>query len=933
MFTMTNFAKRGRLSISWRACILLVGLCCPFPVVSSYATDSITEIQQNKTKKFRGNVLDEAGAPVTGATVQIQGKAGGVITDIDGNFTIEVGESDVLQITFIGLETQLVPVRGKASMKIVMKELRDELEEVTVVAFAKQKKESVIGSIQTVKPAELKTPSSNLTTSLAGRMAGVIAYQRSGEPGKDNANFFIRGVTTFGYKKDPLILLDNVEVSSDDLARVQPDDIASFSVLKDATSTALYGARGANGVILVTTKEGKEGKAQVSVRVENSFSAPTKMIDIADPISYMRLNNEAVLTRDPQGVIPYPESKIANTMAPNRNPYVYPTVDWMKEMFKDYTVNQRVNFNVRGGGSVATYYLAGTFSNDTGLLKNDGLNNFNSNISLKKYNILSTFNIHLTKTTEVKVRFQADFDDYRGPVDGGNILFDHAIHASPVDFPKYYLPDLQNQGVGHPLFGNMEGANHINPYAIMTSGYKDYSRTNISAQAEIEQNLDFITEGLTVQGHFSTVRRSYFDVSRSYTPYYYKIGFYDKESDNYVLQALNPDSGTEYLGYSEGPKDVYTQIYMQAKANYVRKFGLHDVGALLVYQRKEELLGNAGSVIKSLPKRNQGISGRMSYGYDSRYFVEFNFGYNGSERFAQNERYGFFPSIGGAWMLSNEAFWRPIEKVANKLKLKVTYGLVGNDAIGSDSDRFFYLSNMNMNSSGRGQVFGTNWGNYKDGISTVRYPNEFITWEVAKKLNIGFELGLFNSLDVQFDYFREDRSKILMDRSFIPTTMGLEASVRANVGEAASHGVDLSVNYNHWFNNKIWLQGYGNFTYATSEFKVADEPDYAAAGLPWRSRVGYSLSQQWGYIAERLFVDEADIANSPVQSFGTYLPGDIKYKDINKDGKISDADLVPIGYPTTPEITYGFGLSMGFKNWDISCFFQGSARSSFFIDS
>lgn len=806
MFTMTNFAKRGRLSISWRACILLVGLCCPFPVVSSYATDSITEIQQNKTKKFRGNVLDEAGAPVTGATVQIQGKAGGVITDIDGNFTIEVGESDVLQITFIGLETQLVPVRGKASMKIVMKELRDELEEVTVVAFAKQKKESVIGSIQTVKPAELKTPSSNLTTSLAGRMAGVIAYQRSGEPGKDNANFFIRGVTTFGYKKDPLILLDNVEVSSDDLARVQPDDIASFSVLKDATSTALYGARGANGVILVTTKEGKEGKAQVSVRVENSFSAPTKMIDIADPISYMRLNNEAVLTRDPQGVIPYPESKIANTMAPNRNPYVYPTVDWMKEMFKDYTVNQRVNFNVRGGGSVATYYLAGTFSNDTGLLKNDGLNNFNSNISLKKYNILSTFNIHLTKTTEVKVRFQADFDDYRGPVDGGNILFDHAIHASPVDFPKYYLPDLQNQGVGHPLFGNMEGANHINPYAIMTSGYKDYSRTNISAQAEIEQNLDFITEGLTVQGHFSTVRRSYFDVSRSYTPYYYKIGFYDKESDNYVLQALNPDSGTEYLGYSEGPKDVYTQIYMQAKANYVRKFGLHDVGALLVYQRKEELLGNAGSVIKSLPKRNQGISGRMSYGYDSRYFVEFNFGYNGSERFAQNERYGFFPSIGGAWMLSNEAFWRPIEKVANKLKLKVTYGLVGNDAIGSDSDRFFYLSNMNMNSSGRGQVFGTNWGNYKDGISTVRYPNEFITWEVAKKLNIGFELGLFNSLDVQFDYFREDRSKILMDRSFIPTTMGLEASVRANVGEAASHGVDLSVNYNHWFNNKIWLQ-------------------------------------------------------------------------------------------------------------------------------
>ena len=292
MFTMTNFAKRGRLSISWRACILLVGLCCPFPVVSSYATDSITEIQQNKTKKFRGNVLDEAGAPVTGATVQIQGKAGGVITDIDGNFTIEVGESDVLQITFIGLETQLVPVRGKASMKIVMKELRDELEEVTVVAFAKQKKESVIGSIQTVKPAELKTPSSNLTTSLAGRMAGVIAYQRSGEPGKDNANFFIRGVTTFGYKKDPLILLDNVEVSSDDLARVQPDDIASFSVLKDATSTALYGARGANGVILVTTKKGKEGRVTLNYSGSVTFETlhdVTDMMSASEWLDYARL--------------------------------------------------------------------------------------------------------------------------------------------------------------------------------------------------------------------------------------------------------------------------------------------------------------------------------------------------------------------------------------------------------------------------------------------------------------------------------------------------------------------------------------------------------------------------------------------------------------------------------------------------------------------
>lgn len=933
---MINFIRRRQLSISWRMYVLLVGLCCSFPVILSYAADSITEVQQNKTKKFRGNVLDEAGAPVTGATVQIQGKAGGVITDVDGNFTIDVGENDVLQITFIGLETQSVPVKGKASMKIVMKELRDELEEVTVVAFAKQKKESVIGSIQTVKPAELKTPSSNLTTSLAGRIAGVMSYQPSGEPGKDNANFFIRGVTTFGYKKNPLILLDNVEVSSDDLARVQPDDIASFSVLKDATSAALYGARGANGVILVTTKDGKEGKAHVSIRVENSFSAPTKLISLADPITYMKLNNEAVLTRDPLGIIPYPESKIAYTQRSNRNQYVYPMVNWMDEMFKDYTMNQRVNFNISGGGKVATYYLAGSFSNDTGLLKNEGMNNFNSNISLKKYNIRTNFNIHLTNTTEVAVRFQADFDDYRGPVDGGNILFDHALHASPVDFPKYYAPDLQNEGVGHPLFGNMEGANtlgarYINPYAIMTSGYKDQSRTNIVASAEIIQDLDFLTKGLNVRALLSTKRYSDFYVKRAYEPFYYRVGFYDRESDKYTLSAINADSGTEYLGYAEGPKYVSSLIYMEAKMNYQRTFGVHDVGALLVYTRSEDLNGNAGSVIKSLPKRNQGISGRLTYGYDGRYFIEGNFGYNGSERFAKNERYGFFPSIGVAWLLSNENFWKPMEKIVNKVKIRATYGLVGNDAIGDEDDRFFYLSNMNMD-GGPGQVFGTNFRNYKSGISTIRYPNPLITWEVAKKTNLAFELGLFNKLEATLDIFREERSNILMNRTYMPTTMGLEANVRANVGKAASHGVDLSVNYNHWFSNGFWMQGYGNFTYAASEFKVADEPDYNAAGLPWRSQVGYSLSQKWGYIAERLFIDEADIASSPEQTFGPYMPGDIKYKDINKDGKISDEDLVPIGYPEDAEISYGFGLSMGYKNWDISCFFQGSARSSFFIN-
>ncbi len=894
-----------------------------FPVVSASAQD---------THPVQGMVVDEDGAPLVGVAVMIVNKTGGVITDLDGNFSINAKDDDVLVVSYIGMEEEKIPVNSRRNITVVMKQLKDNLDEAVVVAFAKQRKESVIGSIETVKPEVLKGPTSNLTTTMAGRMSGVIAYQRSGEPGKDNANFFIRGVTTFGYKTDPLILLDNVEITADDLARVQPDDIASFSVLKDATSTALYGAKGANGVILVSTKEGREGKAQVSVRIENSLASPTQMISLADPVTYMRLNNEAVLTRNPNGTVPYTETKIASTMRTGRNEYVYPAVDWMSELFKSQAYNQRYNINVRGGGTVATYYIAGTFSKDTGILQNEGQNNFNSNIDLKKYNLLSTFNVKITKTTTMKVRFQTDFDDYTGPIDGGTAMFDYAVHSSPVDFPKFFAPDLQNQSVSHPLFGNVDGSSYINPYAMMVRGYKDYSRTNIAAQAEVAQKLDFITEGLSAEALFSTTRRSYFDVSRAYSPFYYKVGFYDQENDAYTLTALNADSGTEYLGYSEGPKDVYSQVYIQGKVNYARTFGRHEVGALAVYQLKQELNGNSGSVITSLPRRNQGLSGRLSYGYDNRYFLEFNFGYNGSERFAKKERYGFFPSIGGAWLVSNEKFWAPLAETVDKLKFKATYGLVGNDAIGSDEERFFYLSNMNMNSEGRGQVFGTNWGNYKSGISAIRYPNEFITWEVAKKMNIGIEASLFKCFEIQADYFREYRSNILMGRSFIPSTMGLEAGVNANVGEAASHGVDVSANFNKWFGNSFWMQGYGNFTYATSEFKVADEPDYASAGLPWRSRIGYSLNQQWGYVAERLFVDEADIANSPEQSFGTVMPGDLKYKDINNDGKITEADQVAIGLPLVPEITYGFGLSMGYKGFDISCFFQGSARSSFFIN-
>jgi TonB-linked SusC/RagA family outer membrane protein len=817
-----------------------------------------------------------------------------------------------------------------------MTEESTELEEVTVVAFGTQKKESVIASITTVNPSDLKVPSSNLTTALAGRMAGLIAYQRSGEPGRDNAEFFIRGVTTFGYKKDPLILIDNNESTTTELSQMQPDDIASFSIMKDATATALYGSRGANGVILVTTKEGREGKARVNIRFEEAISRPTDMVKLADPVTYMKLHNEAVLTRNPLGRTPYLQNKIDNTVA-GGNPYVYPANDWYDILFKDYTQNHRLNLSIGGGGSIARYYLAGSLINDSGLLNVEGKNNFNNNVKLNRYMLRSNVNINITKTTEAIVRLHGAFDDYTGPMYGGQDMFNRVMMSNPVLFPAYFLPDEAHIHEKHVLYGNSgSDFRFVNPYADMTRGYMNSTTSQLSAQFEMKQKLDFITEGLELRGLFNTSRYAYFDVSRFYFPFYYEVFNYNKRTDTYRLLALNEDgsnAGTDYLDYSEGDKTITSTTYFEAALNWVRTFNeKHALGGLLVYTMREQLNSNAGDLQKSLPYRNLSLAGRATYAYGSRYFLEFNFGYNGSERFSKKERFGFFPSAGAGWYVSNENFWsEELKKTVSKLKFKATYGMVGNDAIGDENDRFFYLSRVNMNNSDMGSSFGTfgnQGGRTLAGVSISRYSNDEITWETATKLNLGIELGLFDKLDIQADLFSEYRENILMDRASIPTTMGLQETPRANVGEASSRGIDISLNYNHSINKDFWISGMANFTYATSEFRVYEEPDYSAT--PWKSHVGHSLNQKWGYVAERLFVDEDEVRNSPEQ-FGEYLAGDIKYKDVNRDGKITELDQVPIGYPESPEIVYGFGLSTGWKNLDFSFFFQGLARESFWI--
>jgi TonB-linked SusC/RagA family outer membrane protein len=872
----------------------------------------------------------ETNEPLPGASILVEKSTRGVITDADGTFEIRVLPTDKLVFSFMGMEPQTIEIGDKRVLEVKLAPKTDMLEEVVAVAFGTQKKASVVGSITSVNPKNLKVPSSNLTTALAGNMAGVIAYQRSGEPGQDNAQFFVRGITTFGTNTNPLILIDNVELSSTDLARLRPDDIESFSVLKDATATALYGARGANGVVLVTTKQGKEGPAKISFRFENSMSAPTQTVEVADPVTYMKMNNEAVLTRDPLGSILYSQEKIENTALGNY-PLIYPANDWKEMLFKDYTMNQRANLSISGGGGVARYYVAGSYNRDNGILKVDHRNNFNNNIAIDNFDLRSNVNIDVTKTTELIVRLSANFEEYSGTLNGGADMYTLMIYSNPVLFPAYYPVDEDFAYAKHILFGNYNNSK-VNPYAQMVRGYKESSRSQILAQLELKQDLKFITQGLTARAMLNVSRLSQFAVNRFYNPFFYQIQSYNRLDGSYKLYETQ--IGTEYLSYTELPSDraQNSAFYFEGAANYAREFDKHNLNGMLVFQARETLTANAGSLQLSLPSRNLGLSGRATYSFDSRYFAEFNFGYNGSERFDRSHRFGFFPSAGAAWLISNEKFWEDYKSTVNNLKLRYSYGIIGNDQIGSAADRFFYLSEVNLNDGGRGNEFGTERRSIT-GVSISRYANPYITWEKSYKSNIALEVGLWDALSIVAEYFNEKRDNILMTRSSIPTTMGLDGvSPRANVGEASGRGVDATLEYQKNWTSDFWTSARANFTFAQSRYEVYEEPEYNEA---WRSRVGTSLSQVTGYIAERLFVDDEEAAASPKQNIGTvkYGGGDIKYLDVNRDGKIDTADQVPIGFPTTPEIVYGFGLSSGYKGFDFSVLFQGAARQSFWIDA
>lgn len=889
--------------------------------------EEATQQQPKKKRTVTGTVVDaENGDPVIGATVVVKGQKDGVITDLDGNFTIAIsGSKAQLEFSYIGYRKKTVDVGDLGVINVKMESDNQLLSEVVVVGAGTQKKVSVTGSITSVKGLELKAPSSSLTTSFAGKLAGVISMTSTGEPGAAS-EFYIRGVSTFGGRATPLILLDDVEISTADLNNIPAETIESFSILKDASATAIYGARGANGVMLITTKTGKENeKTRINVTVENSFNKPMNFPDFVNGATWMEMYNEAQLTRNPEATPKYSQLDIDNTRN-QVNPYIYPDVQWKDVIFKNMNMNQRANVNISGGGSKASYYMSLQANHDTGLLDTKKVYSYNNNINNWGYNFQNNISYKITSTTKIDLHMNAQIRNKKGPNYSTSDLFAQMLYCNPINFPVTFPAQ---PGDTHIRFGNAiwTGSSvRTNPYAYMLSSFKEYNENTLNTSLKINQKLDFVTKGLSVQAMVNWKNWASSSYNRTIEPYYYGIkgGSYNPSNPtDYEIERLGT-SGTDYLKTSDISKASDQTFYLDARVNYDRQFNLHHVTGMLMYMQREY----RSSV---LPERNQGFSGRFTYDYGQRYLVELNFGYNGTERLAKKERFEFFPAVSLGWVISNEKFFEPMTKYIDNLKIRGSYGLVGSDETGlsAGAQHFLYIDQVSLNNIGFTTGVDMNYTLYGPLVTNYAVVNG--GWERVKKLDIGIDLELFRQLTITADYFNEKRYNILLHREAWPESLGYyTAKPWSNKGKVDNWGIELSVNWRKEFTKDLYVDFRGNFTYTENKYVNLDEPVYPYV---WKTSTGKPLSRTTGYIAQGLFSSQEEIDNSPTQNLGsTVKPGDIKYRDVNGDGKIDGSDQVMISpYGTTPRIQYGLGMNVTYKKFDFGVFFNGSAKRTIMI--
>lgn len=922
-----------------RKLILMLSLCAAiisnYPLKATASSDDtpvlkITQSSNPSKRIVQGTVLDAStGETLIGVNIRIKGTDQGTVTDMDGKFSIQItGSKTELLFSYIGYKEQTLEVGDLGVLTVRMLSDNEMLDEVVVVGAGTQKKVSITGAITTVEGIALKTPTSSLTSSLAGKLAGVISNTTSGEPGS-TSDFYIRGINTFGGARTPLILLDGVEISSGDLNRVPAESIESFSLLKDASATAIYGNRGANGVMLVTTKSGTENtKTVVNVSLEASYFQPMNRVEFADGVTFMQKFNEAeqARSRTPITSPRYSEEQILNTMN-GVNPYVYPNVDWYDQIFRDGNFNQRANINVQGGGSRVTYYMSLQANHDTGLLDAPKDYHYNPNINNWEYNFQNNLSYRLTNTTTIDMRMMAQIGNKKGPNYSTADLYKSVMVANPISFPAFF-PSEENDE--HIRFGNAQikaGTYGRNPYEYMMSSFKEHNYNTLNTSLVVNQDFGFITKGLTARVLVNFKNYSASEYNRSLTSYFYELqpNSFNPETGEYALDLLR--AGTDYISQSAIGKSADQTFYLDARADWKRSFGSHNMTAMFMYMMREYRSG-------PLPNRNQGYSGRLTYDFANKYLVEFNFGYNGSERLASEDRFEFFPAASIGWVTSSEKFWEPLADYINHFKIRGSYGLVGSDAFDTGVQHFLYQNQVGI---GSGASYTT--GLPTNSISRTGHSFNILAvqgagWEHVKKLDIGVDFSLFHQFNVTFDYFRDHRDRILMKRASFPKILGYWGSTPwSNIGEVINKGVEVSVNWNKAF-GKDWIVDLrGNFTYNQNEYKYVDEPDYP---YTWQTNTGKPLNTLKGYVAEGLFTSQEEIDNWADQSQlgANVMPGDIKYRDIDGDGRITSEDKVLLStYNNMPRIQYGLGLNVIYKKFDFGVFFNGSAKRKLMINS
>ena len=933
---MTKNSKQRAISALLLSVAMLFSNAWASPVAPPSEAPQ-AQTAQPSTGTLIGMVVDDSGEPLIGASIKVEGVKIIAVTDANGEFILkDVKLNSKVTASYVGYNPETLEWTG-GSLRFVLKENSQALEEVVVTAFgAGQKKESLTGAVQSVKPSDLKVPSANLSNSFAGRLAGVVSYQRSGEPGSNGSNFYIRGIATISGVTSPLIVLDGVEVSSADLNALDPDVIESFSILKDATATAMYGSRGANGVMIVKTKTGADlDKPIITVRAEAYVTTPTKIQKFVDGPTYMRMYNEAV-TNQGTGDVLFTKEQIRNT-ANGVNKYLFPNVDWYNEIFREMAFNQKATFNIRGGTNKITYFMNLTVNHETGMLKDVAKQyySYGNNINLTKYAFQNNIDFNMSKSSKISLHLNTQLNNYSGPANNVASIFTSIMNNNPVDFPITfpYNEDGDWAHWGILAGSNTQGVN--NPMATATSGYQDYFESTVIANINFVQNLDVITPGLNFNAMLSFKNWSYTTRTRTQSSTNsYAISSWQQNPDGSYSYDISPihEPNKPVLSTSSGTTGD-RRFYFQTYFSYDRSFGDNNVSGMVLFDLNDYNVNAPQSLIASLPQRKMGFAFRATYNYAYRYLLEFNAGYTGSENFAKKHRWGFFPSGSIGWNIANEPFWESIQNTVSTLKLRASYGLVGNDQF-SDA-RFLYLAQVNLTGSA---AYQTGYGNYQtemSGPTYDRFQNDNITWEVGHKLNVGVDVSLWNSLNVTLEGFHETRKNIFQQKNSIPNYFGTSGTtIYGNLAEVKNWGFEASVDWLQKFGD--WTVAFkGTFTFARNKISKYDE---GAGTRPALQNVGKKLNTIYGYVSDGLYVDYADIANSATSTLGNIAiaPGDIKYIDQpdafgNYDGVITSDDRVALGYPTVPEIIYGFGPSITWKNWDFSFFFQGVANTSLMI--